>query len=279
MSNSLSQHDPLRGNRHYLLIAAAIVLATIAVWAFYLAPRQRRIAIADESLKKLEAQLLSQSWPRQTNVLQRQYQEVETLLNGSADNPTGLVGVAESTLAYATCTFREQIQERYKNNVHFMTSVTRLDCKDIYDRVSSQLQEKGLTLPEENFTADENSRTPIYQQILKLWTVQRLVELASANGLTLIPGGLTALQPIGYTLAKTSGAMPYLLELPVKFTVTGTLEQFLTFAGELQNNRQFLPMKQLVISTLPPHSLPPGEKVAVQELRCTVVCSSFFMPE
>lgn len=273
-------------NRHLrrlLYATVVVVLAFVCTYIFVLQPERRRCQEFKARLLQKEAELLKNSWPHDPQLLERQLNEVQMILNGASPEQPGLVDTANAAIAQATCTFRKEIRARFDDNVQFMNSVTRIDYKDLYDRITSELSASGIILRDTHFAPAENNQTPIYQQIFKLWTAQLLVQLAKRSQLEIVTennaAAIEPLPPIGYVVSDSPGALPYLIEFPVKIQFRGRLSDFLAFTAELQNERRFLPLKNITVSSLPPAQPVAGADNAVDVANFTVVCSAFLLPE
>ena len=274
----------LPGHQRRLLAVTLLFLAGFAgIYLFLLKPARTRCDEFRAKVVQSEAELLKTQWPHNPRELTEQLAAVQLILNGASPENPGLVDTANAAIAQATCTFRKEIRDRFDDNIQFMNSVTRIDYKDLYDRITSELKGAGVTLKDSHFAPAENNQTPIYQQIFKLWTAELLVQIARRNQLKILTDGeasaIDPLAPIAYVASEAPGTPPYLVEFPVRIRLQGKVADFLAFMSELQNDRRFIPMKHLSVTTAPPSKPVPGTENVVDEATFNVVCSAFLLPE
>lgn len=266
----------------------AIVAILLLAWLF-LAPRLRQYQKTRELCKECEAELAKWIWPSNAQQLQTQYNISQEKLLGDETIP-GLRQIATSAVQRAVSSFQEQIKTAYPAETPeeslqlFVNTASRIDYRLFANQIDQELQKQNLHLPAALLTVEENSKTPIYQKVLHIWTLQKLLHIALESNLAIAPSATegeceVALLPVLSYRINQSDTDPYLQEFPVKFTVTGTLDTFLAFLKALQDNEAFLPVKQLAIESRPPQEATAGQDVVIQQHAFTVVCTSFFLPQ
>lgn len=269
--------------------AAVVAVLTVFVLWFGAYPRWRRMQVLRQEVENTRRELEKGGVLIDQSVLKGHISKCRISLNGDELRP-GLVVKADTALEMAANTFTEEIENAYpgpSSRDFFIEGATRIDYKDLYDRVSSEFASSGVVLRQTIFSSGDENEEPVYQQMLKLWTIRRLVRTALKNGLKIESDSdnvsrIRALKSISYINIDKSADNraqqnePYLMEFPVRMFISGSMEKFLGFAADLQADGSFLPIKNISIYTLPPDELPPGETRRVSELKIKVVCSSFF---
>ena len=271
-------------NRLLIYILGALVVATLLVLYLYVMPKWQQHQNFQASLQEKEARLAATPWPQDGELLLHHYELVREKLEGiSGTDQLGLERLSDDILLQATITFQEKLLSQFDSPAHFISAVSRIDYKDVYDRFAQEIAEQGKSLNPTLLGLNEDGQEPVWQMILKLWTAQMLCELAKQNHLNLQSrdgvAQITCLPPVAYAVAEEDVQQPpYLLEFPVRLTLQGSLQDFLRFAQELSTPIRFLPLKQLEISTLPPNPPIAGQPNRVDQATFTIVCSSFLMP-
>ncbi|MBO7619054.1 MAG: hypothetical protein J6T06_00980, partial [Victivallales bacterium] len=212
-------------------------------------------------------------------------EECNDILNGKQDTD-GLVKAADDTLARAAMTFRSEIHNVYPSDEprglspedQFVYNSTRIDYKDLSDRIKSEFKEKNIIFTEKCFETD--TAEPVFHLMLKLWTCRILLHNALANSLAVETeengeAKLSATHTLAYAIGNDN-AKPYLLEFPVTLHLVGTMENFLKFIKSLQENDLYLPIKNIRVYSQPPQELPVGAKLDLSQLHFRVIFSAFF---
>ena len=270
----------------FTLIMLALLL--LVLW-FHVFPRWQVLRQQSEQIEYDKKKFENNKYPLDALLLEQHLKECEEQLQG-ANGKDGLVTLSAKTLEMASSTFKNDIQTAYppdddsdtKETAEevFINHSSRIDFKDLFDRLNTSLNESGLSITVQSLGLEEESLEPVYQQILKLWTIRKLITLAADNHLTIESttegiADIRAPRVVAYTL-DAKAETPYLLELPVRIHLAGTMQDFLKFVKSLQGNDIFIPMKRLIIYSKPPQTLPPGETKNIDTLHFSVVCTSFF---
>ena len=273
-------------NRHKKLLhlTAAVLLVMLALMWFGIYPRMKWRASFEEQIMEERARLKKSGVPLDARMLNAHIREcIDSLedTNGSK----GLVSTSNELIERATRMFDDDIRETYPPTESsssmdlFYNNSTRIDYKDLFDRINSEFREYDINISQRTFEPDEDNSEPVFQLMLKLWTTRYLVRAAVRNHLALEKNedGLSrihAMRTTAYTLAPNE--RPYLLEFPVVLRFSGTMENFLSFMKSLENDNLFLPMKTISVNSKPPADFPPGESRDITELNFRITCSSFF---
>jgi hypothetical protein len=172
-----------------------------------------------------------------------------------------LSATAELVTARARGMFDERIRTQYGSLADFRTQVSRLDYQEEYSRIQRELGQRGVRLGEGVLNLSENTVSPAtWQLVMQLWTVESLVQIALESHLSLVTvevprkvdserGTVPAMDapaatpepppvnrvaritvlPVREYLLPQEGGVPYLLEIPVRITVTGRLQDLCLF--------------------------------------------------
>ena len=247
---------------------------------FILHPTRARLERQKAEIERKTDYLKGMQLPLDSVLLGERLRDAMRLLEGDDDEDmTGLLAVARETLEEATQPLDARIRQNYGDNLAFIYGATRLDSKDLQERIIKEFGEGNPKFLGMN--PEEIQEQPVWQTIAKLWTVREILGEARDAGLEVAPPAadgkpsVTAMPIVGYTLDDTSSGSIYLLEFPVNATFSGTLAQFLVFVQSLQDERRFIPLKRLSIRTLPPEALLAGSDNAVDKCLFTVRCCAF----
>ena len=270
----------------FTLVMLALLL--LVLWLHVL-PRWQVLRQQSEQLEYDRKKFESNKYPMDLALIEQHLNECQEQLMGS-NGSDGLIKLSAKTLEMASNTFKSDIHTAYPpeslastetpENV-FVNHASRIDFKDLFDRLNTSLSVEEITITVQSLGLDEESPEPVYQQILKLWTIRKLVFLATENQLSVesnsegTAAAIRANRVVAYKL-DDKDEVPYLLEFPVRIHLSGTMKDFLKFVKSLQGNDTFIPMKRLIIHSLPPQTLPPGETKTIETLHFSIVCSSFF---
>ncbi len=183
-------------------------------------------------------------------------------------------------------TFRNEIHNVYPSDEphglspedQFVYNSTRIDYKDLSDRIKSEFKEKNIIITEKCFETD--TAEPVFHLMLKLWVIRILLHNALDNSLAVEAeengeARISATRTFAYAIGSDT-AKPYLLEFPVSIHLTGTMENFLKFIKSLQEKDLYLPLKHIRVYSEPPKELPPGAKIDVSQLHFRASFSAFF---
>ncbi len=272
---------------HRTLLTAFLAALALLLMAYGVLLHPRRLALAEGKarVERKEARFQALELPRDAELLRERLQEAEEALMGAPG--TGFAGLRElsrKTAAYYTALLDSHVKASYSDNMAFIYGATRLDYKELHERIAAQFAgeaddlDSSLLDAEREIPADQ----PVWQTIARLWTLQEMLERAHAGGLVLAEranGVRTATPaPVAYTLQDTPDGQIFLMEFPVEATFSGTMEAFLAFLGSLQDERGALPMKRLAICSAPPEALLANAENAVDHYLFTVQCCAFLDP-
>ncbi len=274
---------------HRTLLMAFLAALALLLMAYGVLLHPRRLALAESTARvaRKEAHFQSLELPRDAELLRERLQEAEEALLGAPG--TGFAGLRElsqKTAAHYTALLDRHVKANYSDSMAFIYGATRLDYKELHERIATQFAgetanglDASLLAAEREIPADQ----PVWQTIARLWTLQEMLLRAHASGLSLAErtdgAHITASTPVAYTLQDTQDGQIYLMEFPVEATFSGTLEAFLAFLGSLQDEQGALPMKRLSIHSAPPEVLLADSENAVDRYLFTVQCCAFLDPQ
>ncbi len=272
-------------HRSLALAMLVVGIAFLLAYALLLRPRQKELARRQAELERKERLFQATALPRDGVFLKEKLEESLALLQGDAGHP-GLREVSRKTLSYATALLEERIRQNYTDTLAFIYGATRLDYKELHERITAEYAPGDSPTKEAYFGMGTEApmEQPVWQTIAQLWTIQEILQHARKAGLRLATrqdgtARIAAAPMIPYTLQETPDGAIYLLEFPVDATFSGTMEEFLAFTASLQTKRAFLPMIRLSLRSLPPDALLAGNENRVSTYLFTLRCSAFMDPQ
>lgn len=270
------------------ITVSGLALALLVLWLLVY-PSWRRLKVLRQDTEAARIELEKSGIQLDEAVLSRHISDCIASLAGD-ETRLGLVDVAGNAMALAMQTFADEINAAYASESStatrqsavekFVEGSTRIDYKVLYDRVYSECASCNVDISQATISPDEDSNEPVYQQMLKLWTMRFLVMQAVDNGLSFetAKDNAPAIRAFRSKAYLNKGSeRPYLLEFPVLLRMEGKLENFISFAKGLQGGRRFLPIKSIEIHSTPPGDFPPGERRELSNLHFRIVCSAFFV--
>ncbi len=279
--------------RNVLMLCIAACIAAVLVFLLLLQPKWRELREAKADYAANEKKLKDSPWPRDPERLQTLLSTYQRSL-GSA-RQAGLKKLAEDSLKRAGSQFEDKINFEYGDAALFISKASQIEYKDQYDRMYSSLQNKRIYLDQYVFGMDETTVEPVkYKMLLKIWTADKLVNLALQHKLRICVDNsirtgphnqfyaakISVLPEKAYVLDEDD-KQPYLLEFPVRITVRCSLNDFLQFCAALQSEPDFFPMQQIEILTDVSRGgvlVDEDNNLVLNQLEITFVCSSFYQP-
>jgi Tfp pilus assembly protein PilO len=292
---------------HKIALVLFLVLLAVQAGLYFGLHRPRRLAVqaAEKELQRLQGRLSGKSWPRDGEKLQQILAEMKKVLQGGGGKP-GLQQQSEQLLGQAGRMYDAKILDQYGSRDYFVTSVTRLDYQEEYNRLLLSLREQGINLSAQKLNLAEDSASAYnYQLMLQLWTVDRICSLVTAAGLHILtaesaqaersssargrrsaevrsdPSACISVLPMQAYFQDEKSSAPYLLELPVSLSLRGELPQLQAFVASLQSEDTFLVLKGFEIRALPPQELLADEAGRIRNgpMHFDLTCAGFFTPQ
>ena len=288
--------------KYYILLSVVIVFG-IAAGLFYfygVVPLDKRVQRKEQSISETAEGLSDRGWPGHPERLQR-------LLKKRRKESDLLKDKAKQLNKLVDTTFRDRIMESFgaeavQNPSTFRQYVSRLDYQEFYTSIISEWKSRNIFLSEELINLSKNTvSSHIYRLILKLWSLDTILNLATENGLSVVTvpesaepaeeadsAGLEANAEAGegddkaslvqlprvreYYLAE-SEEEPYLLGLPVVMEVTCTTGELMDFLRSLSSYDSLVVLNHIDIKKQPPQN---GGKDYRNSLRVKLSCSTFY---
>ena len=285
-------------HRNLLLIVLFMAIASAALAYIRLYPLWTEYTELRDEKASIEAKLLKSEWPKdpeRLNALLSQFTKRLNKDNGN-DNGKGLIAETKDVIETATSMFNERIDDEYESTAVFIQKASQTDYKDQFNTLELSLQRYNVNIDNTVFGMSETTAEPQkYQMLLKLWTVEKIVQCAVDAKLKVInrpsPSGgqgrivsMITVKPMQSYYINANDAEPYLLEFPVYIELIGTLENFSKFTDSLFADGRFLPMSQLELTANPPSVKNPPKPdkagdIYSKLITARITCSSFFMPQ
>lgn len=257
------------------ILGLVVALEVFLVWLVFL-PKQEELESVREDVNLIIDKLRGSKWPMDSGKLEQYIAELQMEIDGGK-SPL----VKNSILAMERCqvTFRDKLRAEYGNVQDFMRNASRMDYQAEYNRIIEASSKKGIVLSPSSLNLDEEIGTQyMYQPLMQLWTVEKLLSLAVEAGLEVesAKGGdrhaFVSVKPMKAYYMKQGAERPYLLEFPVEITVMGGVRECLAYLDSLNGDGVFLPPVSFEIFALPPVA---GRTAQGGRLKMHLVCSSF----
>jgi hypothetical protein len=271
---------------HRLLLGIALAVFGLQLLLYIMVLRPQKSAIAEhrESITKKRQRLTGTEWPLQAEVL-KQY---DSTLLAKLEGPGGIQEQATQLMRRAASTFQERIARNHEQASDFMQGVSRLDYQEEFNRVQRRAAGQGIYFsPEVLNLAEDTAIQHIYQAMLQVWALDSLLDCVQHSGMGIAthqqlssssdggkhPVALVSMQPMEAYFTDAKSSVPYLLEFPIRLTLIGQSEQFLSFLQALDSEQLFMPIRHFECQLLPPK----GDQDA--QLRAELSCVAFFVLE
>ncbi len=268
-------------------VFALAVLGAVVAFIFLIRPLLEDVGIARQDVADSEAKLKKTGWTIDPERLGSLREEKDRELKR-------IKQLSEETLEQCTAMFTRRIGAFYDLTEDFRNAVSRLDFQSEYDDFDRKMRSRGVILAEQELGLGENTDSPYtYQLMLQLWTLEDLMDLALERRLMpsrdpkvrvategrkyLLASKLSVLPVRGYFL-NAKDKEPYLLEIPIRMTLVGKVEDFCEFLRALHGQDpktkkpRFYPISRMEIKKIVP-------TLAVRQLdriEVMVECSAFF---
>ena len=287
------------GNIHKITGAAAllVIAAQILVYFYILRPKFAEVQKAGNALKSAQSDLRKNNWPANIGVLSSIKREYKDRLEGDDEDGASLAALTEKANSKASSTFQTMISRDYSSIGEFMRNASRLDYQAEHNRVFSDIAKRGFVLNPVAVGLDENASSPyIYQLLLQLWTLEKVLNLVADSGLALQPiqvepqkdkrgnvrnggdegeGSSVCVMPMKTFVMKKPG--PYLLEFPIALKLRGCLSSAMDLMSKLEGEGVFIPVSSFEMLALPPARMERGAdgNLVSGNMDFNLVCSSF----
>ncbi len=286
-------------------LAACMLFVIVACLTFvFLAIRPMLVSVNDkrEELEEIQKKLREAGWPMRIAPLTALHESYRKRLEGTnrkrSDGTVdgGLIARSEEVLKYSTGLFKRKIDSIFGSTHDFMNDVSRLDYVEEFNQLEQRLSAYDIRLAEKVFGLSEDTAgVETYQLLLQVWTVDAVVRLLQKCNLAVtkepipVPTGLgndvmassiRVMPAITYVL-QPGDKDPYVMEFPVRITLRGSVDDFMTFVKSLNMDDSFLALNRFEIFTENPNVAGrPGPDVSIQvkKLQAVVQCSAFFRP-
>ena len=264
------------------IVAVVLIVALGVLYGMLVYPRQKRVAELRTRKEALTKKLQETSWPLDPDRLERR----RDMMSKEEDR---FGRRCDQMMNQASATFEKNI-ERYTQDGpdDFRNVVSRLDYREEYNSIHQELQKSNIYFDETVLGLGETSDSVyVYQQLLHLWTVKKLADLAlrsglipaphpeakryNANGRAMPVSQISVLPMVAYSL-RAGNDKPYLLEFPVRMTLRGTMPGMSAFLRQLQDGNRLLVLSRIEVRKI----VPPKKSPRTDRIEMTVECSASF---
>lgn len=275
MNGWLKAHKILLG---CFLLAFALQLAFMY---FIVSPIREEFSEIQSNVQLIEGRLRGSQWPMEPDRLKAYIAELQLEKDGSGGK-AALARNSRDALNRCQVTFMKKITAEHGDLEGFMRNASRIDYQSDYNRILADYAKRGVRLEPQVLNLSEEMATQyIYQSVMQLWTVDKLLGMALDNGLELgkadgAPGvkaaSMVSVRPMKAYFLNVGDERPYLLEFPVEIGVSGSLASCLNFVEGLNAGEVFLPPVSFEVFSMPPDG---GHDAGF--IRMRLVCSSFLV--
>lgn len=268
-------------------VFALALLGAVVVFIFFIRPLLEDVSIARDAVAESEGKLKKTGWTIDSERLSSLREEKDRELKR-------VKKLSEEVLDQCTAMFAPRIAAFYDPSEDFRNAVSRLDFQSEYDDFDRKMRSRGVILAEQELGLGENTDSPYtYQLMLQLWTLEDLMTLALDRKMMpardpavrvategrkyLLASKLNVLPVRGYFL-NPEDKEPYVLEIPIRMTLVGKVDDFCSFLRSLTDKDpktkkpRFYPISKMEIKKVIP-------TLAIRQLdriEVTVECSAFF---
>jgi len=277
-----------------------VLLVCGAAYLIAVRPEVEDLTVTQANVKETRSRLVQSGWPLDSERLKKLHEDMLKKLDGpqgrTSEDPRGAIGIrnkADIILRDATSMFRPKIEQFFGSAKDFVNEVSRLDYQEEYAQLERRFREHDIFLAEEILgIGEDTSSLYIYQMLLQIWTLDKLVTLASQNNLRPVKDPAVAVVtetgrrhasklsvlPVRAYLLDREDKKPYVLEFPVRMTLRGELVHFCSFLRSLHADGNFLPISRLEMTC----ENPVGKRadkdgtLRIDRVEAEVECSAFF---
>lgn len=269
-------------HKNLAIFAVVLVVAFGVLYGALIYPRQNRVAELRKRRDALTDTLQENNWPLDPERLESRRDMMKTAQDRFGRR-------CDQIMNQAAATFDENIG-RYTDGgpEDFRNVVSRLDYREEYSSIHQELQKENIHFDEAVLGLGETSDSVyVYQQLLHLWTVKQLADLAlqcdlapaphpevkryNADGRGRSVSQISVLPRVAYSVREKNDK-PYLLELPVRMSLRGTMLGINAFLSQLQDGNRLLVLSRIEVRKI----VPPKKSPRTDRIEMTVECSAFF---
>ncbi|MCK5803851.1 MAG: hypothetical protein KAI66_13505 [Lentisphaeria bacterium] len=280
-------------HRNLVTYAIFVLLVFAACWVLFVRPMKKELEKVRDDWEKRQTRLLREGWPLNPGKLEALRESYRARLDGKGSD-AGIKARSDAVALRSSSMFDERIRTSFGTRGDFMKAVSRLDYQTQFNRVFRELAKEDVLLAPDELKLSEDSSSPyVYQLVLQVWTLEMVVRHALDQGLKVaaaetakvrvgnrdVPAAKVTVLPVRAYYAQAKDADPYVLEMPVRMTVSGGVDQCRAFLRQLTSEGTFLPISHLQLYADDP-SRPEYERrgsVKIDKVRMEVECSAFFL--
>jgi hypothetical protein len=272
-------HPP---HRNLLAIAIILLVCAFGYYYFVLRPKASELASLRQTVSVKRAELRRRS-------LTEDAKRLRLLLEQCQQRNQSLQKQSDEVLQRGTKMFARKISHMYGSIQEFCDTASRLDFQEEFIEIDRGFRDRGIFMaPEVSGIGENTFSSQTYQLLLQLWTLDKVVNLASENHLATtqskqfsalddngrqVPAAKLKVMPMLSYVLEDKGQIPYVLELPVQVRLQGSMPNLRAFLTALQKGENFLPVSRIELSKC----LPRGEDSRADQVIIDLECSSFFL--
>jgi len=266
----------LRIHRILLLVVGACLLPYLIGHMLLIRPLHSDIRKLNDDLQRQRFHLNRHSLPLDARRLE--HLEAELAVAARLAEQRYREVAARSTNA-----FTNKILTFYETAQHFQTQASRLDYQEEFLRIEQDLQQHGIILDSKLLNLAEDSVGPeIYKLILRLWSLEAIMQRVLAEGLGVASApetsaaAITVSEPYSYSL-QPGDAHAYLLALPVRLRLQGSVQALHRFLSTAANRNNFIAITHLELRKQLPGASGNAETEADDLIIADLQCCTFYL--
>jgi Tfp pilus assembly protein PilO len=278
---------------HKMLLAGLLTCLALLLLGYWLLlrPRIDELRGGYGEMVARENRLKKAKWPMDSDSLKAILEANKSRLSGKG----GLQSASKEGLSLACSMLSTKLSERGFGSVSdFRSWVMNSLYQQDFSEMLTSFESQGVFVSPEVLKLSVSSKSRYnYQLLLQCWTVETLVGQALRSGLTFRthdsieatslegkrrPAALVTALPIrAYGIEQKKVVEPYLLEIPVRLGLSGSLESMKAFLSSLNERGKFFGVLGFEFIGLPPNDASGDEDGMLKagELQLNIECASY----
>ncbi|MDT8389214.1 MAG: hypothetical protein RRC34_01740 [Lentisphaeria bacterium] len=266
-----------------LSVISALILGYLIAQVVVLRPSRVEARAKRKKIDKDIRELVAKGWPLNEGELKR-------LLSRTTQRRDAAERQRAALFQRAGQPFQTAILERFGSPRNFQQQISRLDYQEEFKRLENYLTDNRIvTLPEVFKLSEDTVGLENYKLVLQLWTIEAVVKTAYDKGLRIayVPAGELAAvdgqpparvsdlgaMPIVPYLPVSHVTVPYLLRIPVRARVSGTVEQLHAFLTSAATGDVFFTVDHIQARK----PIPPDVRYSDDRIEAVLECSTFYI--
>ncbi|HBC85999.1 MAG TPA: hypothetical protein DCZ94_03500 [Lentisphaeria bacterium] len=291
--------------QHVRLFIALLIMLVVLVATHILFVRPLAVKVRSDRayISNTKNELGHSGWPLDPGRLETYVQLKKTELEGGRPDGalkdkkeiTGIKQKSQQILQRCTGTLSSSVKKIFETHSDFTHDVTRLDYQEEYNNLEIKLASRDIYLSESILGLGEKTQTQnIYQLVLQVWVLDKLTTLVTQSGLRVQaddkviiqdekgrkkPAARLQFMPVTEYRLYDEDKSPYVMAIPIRLALYGTVESLYSFLGKIQSGDNFFPVSQIQMSLVPDIRNDDTQlSVEARIIKVEIECSAFYFP-